>query len=167
MRVLGVDPGLTRTGYGVVEEEGSRYRAVAYGVVAPPRDGPLAERLGTIYRGIEAIIATTRPDEFAVEALFFARNPMSAFRLGQARGAALMAAINAGLSFAEYPPATVKVAVVGRGGARKEQVAHMVRMLLGLPADQLSHADVSDALAIAICHLHHAGARLLTRGAVP
>jgi crossover junction endodeoxyribonuclease RuvC len=152
-RVLGIDPGSRITGYGVVEcaPAGLIYRAS--GCIRPAAL-PFLERLGEIYRGVEALIREYHPDEVAIEEVFLARNAASALKLGQARGAAIAAAVAAGVPVSEYAARTVKLAVVGTGNAAKEQVQHMVRVLLrlsGTPA-----ADAADALAIAICHVNTA-----------
>jgi crossover junction endodeoxyribonuclease RuvC len=151
-RILGLDPGLRRTGWGVVVAEGSRLSWVAHGVIAPPVDGPLSERLHALLEGIEAVIAAHRPDEAAVEETFMNTNPASALKLGHARACALLGPARAGLSVAEYAPTVIKKAVVGTGGADKTQVAFMVRRLL--PACGEASADCADALAVAIAHAH-------------
>ena len=153
-RILGLDPGLRRTGWGVILAEGSRLAWVAHGVIAPPESGAFAERLRALFDGIERVIAAHRPDEAAVEETFVNANPASALKLGHARAAALIAPARAGLSVAEYAPTVVKKSLVGTGGADKAQVAFMVRRLL--PACGETSADSADALAVAIAH---AGAR--------
>jgi crossover junction endodeoxyribonuclease RuvC len=157
LRVLGVDPGSTTTGFGVVEARGNSLTLVEAGCVHAP-DEELPERLVAIHRGLAEVIARSKPDTAAVESLFFAKNVRSAIALGHARGVALLAIAEGGLSLAEYSPAEVKRAVVGTGRAEKEQVAHMVRMLLGR-APQSARLDVTDALAVAICHAHTAAAK--------
>jgi crossover junction endodeoxyribonuclease RuvC len=163
-RVLGIDPGSRITGYGVLEltGRGSIYRAS--GCIRPAA-GTFIERLGEIYRGVEALIAEHAPDEVAIEEVFMARNPSSALKLGQARGAAIAAAVAAGLPVAEYATRTVKLAVVGTGGAAKSQVQHMVRVLLHLSGTP--SADAADALAIAICHVNTARLKLPPPGTSP
>jgi crossover junction endodeoxyribonuclease RuvC len=156
MRILGVDPGLRRCGWGVVEHRFGRTGYVACGVIAPPTEAPLAERLATIHKGVAEILALHRPDEAAVEDSFVHANPASALKLGHARAAAMLAPALAGLTVAEYAPRLVKQAVTGKGGAEKEQVAAMVGMLL--PGSR-AVADAADALAVAICHAHHASTR--------
>jgi crossover junction endodeoxyribonuclease RuvC len=153
VRIFGIDPGSVRTGYGCVESDGSRHRLVACGAVTAPARLPFPERLLAIHTELVAQLARWRPDCVAVEALFHAVNARSALQLGHARGVVLLAAIQAGLPIAEYPPAEVKRAVVGYGRAEKPQVQRMVCLLLGLdtPPEPL---DVSDALAVAICHVH-------------
>lgn len=164
MRVLGLDPGLRVTGWGIVDSDGSRLRHVADGVVKSDDKLSLAERLAQLHEGVRAIIAEWKPDEAAVEETFVNKNPESTLKLGQARGAVLLAPALAGLRVGEYAPAAVKQAVVGTGRAQKEQVGMMVRTLL--PGCLVKSPDAADALAVAICHTHHAAtARRL--GAAP
>ncbi|MBC7224770.1 MAG: crossover junction endodeoxyribonuclease RuvC [Anaerolineae bacterium] len=155
MRVLGIDPGTARVGYGVVEGEGALLRAVTYGVVATPASQALPERLKEIYRAIGALISEVAPDALAAEELFFSRNARTAFAVGQARGVVLLAAAHAAVPVFEYTPLQVKQAVVGYGRAPKEQVQEMVRVLLSLP-EVPRPDDAADALAVAICHVHSA-----------
>lgn len=163
MRVLGVDPGTARVGYGVVEGEGASLRAVTYGLVTTPTGTSLAERLQEIYRALRDLMAEIVPQALATEELFFSRNARTAFAVGQARGVVLLAAAHAGVPVFEYTPLQVKQAVAGYGKAPKEQVQEMVRVLLGLP-ETPKPDDVADALAVAICHLHSAKmAALLTQ----
>ncbi len=150
-RILGIDPGSRRTGYGVVDWQRGALRYVASGCVETAA-GAFAGRLADIYRGVGAVIATHAPDEFAIEEVFVARNPASALKLGQARGVAIAAAVGAGLAVREYASRAVKLAVVGTGRAEKEQVQYMVRALLGL--DAAPAPDAADALAVAICHIN-------------
>jgi crossover junction endodeoxyribonuclease RuvC len=154
MRVLGIDPGATATGYGLVELKGDTLSALRFGVITAPNKLPFAQRLLRIHRGLRALLTTEHPDCAAVEAVFFARNVQSALRLGQARGVALLVLAEAGVPIHEYSALEVKQAVTGFGQAGKEQVQEMVRLLLSLP-EVPSPADAADALAIAICH-HHA-----------
>lgn len=151
IRVLGVDPGSRLTGYGVVDVDGDALRYVASGCIQTV-EGPFTGRLADIYRGVEEVIAAHAPDEFVVEEVFFARNPQSALKLGQARGVAIAAAVRAGLPVSEYAARAVKQAVVGTGNATKAQVQYMVRALLSLSAEPSS--DAADALAVAICHVN-------------
>ncbi len=156
MRVLGIDPGSETTGWGVVESEGSRYRLVEYGTIkAPPRER-FSARLLKISGGIEAVITRLKPDVFSIEEAFYAKNVQVAIKLGQVRGVALLAAERAGLEIHEYAPRLIKQTVVGYGNAEKHQVQEMVRVLLSLPTVPQPH-DAADALAIGICHFHHAG----------
>jgi crossover junction endodeoxyribonuclease RuvC len=164
MLVFGVDPGLATTGYGLVRKVGSGIQAVAYGVVTTSAKRPLAERLQQIYRELLALIQLHRPDEGAVEELFFSRNVRTAMSVGQARGVALLALADAGLTVTEYTPLTIKQAVSGFGGADKIQIQTMVKMLLNLE-DIPQPDDAADALAVAICHLHSARLdQMLRRG---
>ena len=158
MRVLGIDPGSETTGWGVVEGEARRYRLVEYGTIkAPPRER-FSARLLKISDGIEALIARHKPDVCSVEEAFYATNVKVALKLGQVRGVVLLAAERAGLEIGEYSPRLIKQTVVGYGNAEKHQVQEMVRVLLSLKSVPEPH-DAADALAIAICHFHHAGAK--------
>lgn len=159
MRLLGLDPGLRVTGWGVIDVEGSRLRYVADGVVRSDDSLGLAERLAQLHKGVMAVIALWTPGEAAVEQTFVNKNPESTLKLGQARGAVLLAPALAGIPVAEYSPARVKQSVVGTGRAAKEQVGMMVRTLL--PACEAATPDAADALAVAICHAHHRGRPLL------
>lgn len=150
-RVLGLDPGSLRTGYGVIDCDARGERHVTSGCVQA-RGTSLALRLHLIHRRLLELVEEFRPDEVAVERVFMHRNADSALKLGQARGAALTAAVACGASVYEYAPRAVKLAVVGSGAADKAQVAHMVRALLSI--GEPATADVSDALAIALCHAH-------------
>src|SRR6202051_417234 len=164
MRVLGIDCGGAYTGYGVVEmHSGGRLVCLSCGAIKlSPRD-PLAQRLASIYDGLGALIVEHQPDEVAIEGIFYALNVKSALKLGQVRGVAMLAAATAGLEVAEYSPLTIKSSVVGYGRAEKQQVQDMVTRLLGL-TEPPEPMDASDALAIAICHLHTA-ATLARQGA--
>ena len=155
MRILGIDPGLQVTGFGVIDQQGARLTYVTSGCVRSGR-GELAARLKALLEGLAEVIAAHAPAEAAVEKVFVNVNPQSTLALGQARGAAICAAVLAGLPVAEYTALQVKQSVVGNGHAKKEQVQHMVRRLLALPGSPA--ADAADALACAICHAH--GARL-------
>lgn len=157
MRVLGIDPGSEVTGWGVVEGDARRYRVVEYGVVkASPRER-FSARLLKVHEGVVALLEKFRPDVCAVEESFFAVNPKTALKLGHVRGVVLVAAERAGVEIAEYAPRLIKQTVVGYGAAEKQQVQAMVRVLLSL-RELPTPYDASDALAAAICHLHHAGA---------
>ena len=158
VRLLGLDPGLQHTGWGLVESAGSRLRHLGDGVISTDAGLPLAERLSVIYRGLVALIAQWQPDEAAVEHTYVNKNPGAALKLGQARGVVLLAPALAGLRVAEYQAMEVKRAVVGTGHAEKPQVEAMVRRLL--PGATIRRADAADALAVAICHAHHRGTKL-------
>ena len=153
MRLLGIDPGLGATGWGVIEFERGRLVHIANGAVVTDVGRSLAQRLVQLADGLEAVIAAYRPDEAAVEETFVNRNAVSTLRLGQARGIALLMPARAGLPVAEYLPNLVKKTVVGTGHAGKDQVKMMVGVLL--PAARLASEDAADALAVAICHAHH------------
>jgi crossover junction endodeoxyribonuclease RuvC len=155
MRVLGLDPGLRHTGWGVIDVTGNRLSHVADGVVSAPVALPLGERLVALFRQITEVLERFRPDEAAVEQTFVNQNPASTLKLGVARGVVLLAPAERGLPVAEYSPNMVKKSVVGVGHADKGQVALMVRRLL--PGCAITKADAADALAVAICHAHHAG----------
>lgn len=147
MRILGLDPGSRITGVGIIDGE-----RLVHAESLRLGDGPMPERLGRIFIELSALIERFRPEFVAVETVFMSRNAQAAIKLGQARGAAVCAAVASGLEVHEYAPRAIKQAIVGRGGAAKEQVQHMIRVLLKLetaPAE-----DASDALAVALCHLH-------------
>jgi crossover junction endodeoxyribonuclease RuvC len=152
MRLIGLDPGLRLTGWGVIEVDGNRLRHVAHGVVKVAAAGTLAERLKVLFEGVAAIVEAQRPVEAAVEETFVNVNPVSTLKLGQARGVVLLAPARAGLPVFEYATNLVKKSVTGAGHADKRQIAMMVgRLLPGVEAS----ADAADALAVAICHAHH------------
>lgn len=155
MRILGLDPGSSATGYGIVESCAGRLTAVAQGAISPPRDRPFLSRLPYIADALEEILLRHRPDVAAIEDLYVARDNRAALKLGQARGAAVVPLLRSGLEVHEYAARLVKRNVVGYGGADKEQVRRMVRILLGLRTGALSF-DASDALAVAICHANMA-----------
>ena len=155
MRILGIDPGLQVTGFGIIETEHTRLLYIASGCVKSGA-GDLATRLKSILEGLKEVIAAHTPGEVAVEKVFVNTNPQSTLLLGQARGTAICAAVLAGLPVSEYTALQVKQSVVGNGHAAKEQVQHMVKRLLALPGDPAP--DAADALACAICHAH--GSRL-------
>jgi crossover junction endodeoxyribonuclease RuvC len=163
MRVLGIDCGTEYTGFGVVElAHDDRLICLTCGAIKlSPRD-PLPRRLATIFSRLGEIILDHHPDNVAIEDVFYALNVKSAFKLGQVRGVAMLAASSAGLDVAEYSPLTIKSAVVGYGKAEKQQVQHMVMRLLNLP-EIPEPADAADALAIAICHLHTSATLLRQR----
>jgi crossover junction endodeoxyribonuclease RuvC len=150
--VLGVDPGLTRCGYGAVRRDGGKLRAEAAGVLSTPASATLPDRLAELQRNIRALLAEIRPDAVAVERVFFQSNVRTAMSVGQASGVILAEAVNAGCAVVEYTPTQVKSSVTGSGSADKQQVQRMVQSLLGLAAPP-KPADAADALALAICHL--------------
>ena len=160
MFVLGIDPGLTRCGYGAVEGGPAGLRAVAAGVLTTEATAPLPDRLAELQAGLRALIVEVAPQAVAVERVFFSANARTAMAVGQASGLALAEAATAGCDVAQYTPNEVKVAVTGAGAAPKEQVIRMVQSLLSLPAPPRP-ADAADALALAVCH--HACAPLRRR----
>ena len=161
IRILGLDPGLRRTGWGVVICEGARLSHVAHGVCAPSEDLPFASRLLFLFEALSEVIAEHAPHEAAVEEVFVNMNPSSTLKLGHARAAAMIAPARAGLPVAEYATRAVKKAIVGTGAADKAQIGFMIRRLL--PTAGETCADAADALAVAITHAHLRTARL--RGA--
>jgi len=151
---LGIDPGVASTGYALVESRGDQFILRDYGVISTLSKTPLPERLSILYRELIQLIAVQRPDEVAIEELYFARNARSALVVGHARGVAILAAVNSGLPVSEYSPLQIKQAVSTYGRGDKVQVRNMVRMLLNLDFDpEPDHA--TDAMAAAICHLNH------------
>lgn len=159
IRILGLDPGLRRTGWGVIEIDGARLTHVAHGVIAPKDSLPFSERLLALFEGISAVVAEHAPHEAAVEETFMNNNAASALKLGHARAMALVAPARAGLAVAEYAATVVKKSVVGTGAADKTQVAFMIARLL--PKAGSASADAADALAVAIAHAHARKARKL------
>ena len=157
IRILGVDPGLRATGWGMIEAAGSRLAFVGCGSIETDSSGSLAERLAAIHRLLTGLIGREGPHEAAIEETFINRDPQSALKLGQARGVALAALALTGLPVAEYAANLIKKTVVGAGHAEKRQVAMMVKMLL--PASTAATPDAADALAVAICHAQHRAAR--------
>lgn len=155
MIILGIDPGSRITGYGVISKEGNRLIHVDNGAIFTQSAEDLPQRLQQIFAGLSAIIEQYRPEAVAVENVFLAKNAQSALKLGQARGAAIVAAVCVGLCVFEYTALQVKQAVVGCGRAEKQQVQHMIKVLLNLP--EVAQEDASDALAVAVCHAHSAG----------
>lgn len=153
MRLLGIDPGLRNTGWGIIESQGNRLSFIAAGVVKSTATASLAERLVQLYDGIALVIETHMPHEAAVEETFVNKNGASTLKLGQARGIALLVPARFALPVAEYPANLVKKSVVGAGHAEKGQIQMMVRTLL--PGCLVASPDAADALAIAICHAHH------------
>ena len=159
MKVLGVDPGTWRTGAGLIEGQGNRYRLLYYETIAVRKKSTLLERLSQIYRALLKIIQQNLPDVLALENVFYAKDVSATIRLGEARACAMLAACESGVGVVEYSPARVKQSVSGNGRASKEQVQHMVKTLLNLK--EVPPPDSADALAVAICHLHSSGSPLL------
>jgi crossover junction endodeoxyribonuclease RuvC len=153
IRILGIDPGSRITGYGIIEAAAGRIRFVACGVVKTSPRFPFAHRLNEIFDGINEVIQLHAPEVAAVEEVFMAANPNSALKLGQARGAAVVAVMQNGLGVHDYSAKKIKRSVVGYGQAEKAQVQHMIQVLLGLSSQP--SADAADALAVAVCHAHH------------
>ena len=158
MRVLGIDPGSETLGWGVVEGSGLKYASVDFGVVKSNPRHAFAARLANIYEGVSAVIESFQPDVVSIEEAFYAVNVSVALKLGQVRGVILLLAQQRDLKIAEYAPRLIKQTVVGYGNAEKHQVQEMVKLLLRMKSVPTPH-DAADALAIAICHFHHAGAR--------
>jgi crossover junction endodeoxyribonuclease RuvC len=163
MRILGIDPGSRVTGYGVIDSNGVTSRYVTSGCIRT-ENKDFSARLGEIFHGIQKVVRAEMPDEVAVEQVFVARNPSSALKLGHARGAAVTAVVTLDLAVSEYSPRSVKKALVGTGAAEKEQVQHMIRLLLGVKGKM--GLDESDALAVALCHAHSSLTHLKVRGVV-
>lgn len=159
MIILGIDPGSRITGYGLIDNQPNKMSYIDSGFIKVEGDH-LAQKLGNIFERLAQIIETHRPQQMAIESIFMHKNADSALKLGQARGAAICAGYQTGQAVFEYAPRTIKLAVVGRGGAHKEQVKHMVTRLLSLRQELQS--DESDALAIAICHAQHQSMELKT-----
>jgi crossover junction endodeoxyribonuclease RuvC len=153
VRVLGIDPGTLVVGWGVVESRGSALRAVAFGALRAPSGKPVPERLRILHEGIRALVAEHRPERVAIEEAFFGKGARAALALGEGRGVAMLAAALAGLPVVQFPPATVKKSVTGKGAAPKAQVGAMVKVILGLPSVP-EPPDAADALAVAVCALH-------------
>ncbi|MBR0775588.1 crossover junction endodeoxyribonuclease RuvC [Bradyrhizobium diazoefficiens] len=153
IRIIGIDPGLRRTGWGVIEADGNRLVYVACGSVEPPDGLPLSSRLLAIHEGLAAVLSDHKPAEAAVEQTFVNKDGVATLKLGQARGVAMLAPAMFGITVAEYAPNQVKKTVVGAGHADKQQIAMMLKILL--PKAEPPSADAADALAIAITHAHH------------
>jgi crossover junction endodeoxyribonuclease RuvC len=153
VRILGIDPGLRRTGWGIIESEGNRLTFVGCGSVEPPDDLPLSARLLAIHEGLAAVLGDYKPAEAAVEQTFVNKDGVATLKLGQARGVAMLAPAMFGITVAEYAPNQVKKTVVGAGHADKNQIAVMLKILL--PKADPKSPDAADALAIAITHAHH------------
>jgi len=164
MRVIGIDPGSETLGWGVVEGFGPRYSLVDFGTVKSSPKQPFSKRLLKVYQGVEEVIDKYSPDALAVEDTFYAVNVGVALKLGQVRGTMLLLAEKRGLEIAEYSPRLIKQTVVGYGAAEKHQVQEMVRVLLRMKTAPTPH-DAADALAIAICHFHHAGMKTKVKAA--
>lgn len=158
IRLMGIDPGLRFTGWGLIEADGNRLRHLADGVIATDGGASVPDRLKALHDALTALVLDHRPDEAAVEETYVNRNGAATLKLGYARGVALLAPALAGIAVSEYGAMEVKRAVVGTGGASKDQVGMMVRRLL--PGADLRRADAADALAVAICHAHHRASRL-------
>jgi crossover junction endodeoxyribonuclease RuvC len=157
MRILGVDPGSRLTGYGCIDYRQARLTVITHGVIklaktSGKQETPLEVRLLAIHHGLSDVIEETKPDVLVIERVFFAKNAVSALKLGQARGAAILSGMIHGLSIAEYSPSEVKLALVGQGHAGKDQVARMIELLVGKQTFETS--DASDGLALAICHAY-------------
>jgi len=153
MRILGVDPGSRRTGYGLIDvHQGGRRVHVDNGLIAP-KEKDFSARLNALFNGLQTIIKKYHPEQAAMEDVFMARNAASALKLGQARGALITACTQAGLSVTPYTPTRIKQTVAGFGRAEKYQIQHMMKLLLRLP--ETAQEDASDALAVAVCHAHH------------
>ncbi len=159
MIILGIDPGYAIVGWGVIEYSGSKFRTLGYGSIQTPAGMPIIDRLELIFRGMKEIIEKYKPDQMAVEELFFNTNSKTAIVVAEARGIILLTAKLAGIRIAEYTPLQVKQAVVGYGRAEKKQVIIMVTSLLGLKAPPKPD-DTADALAVAVCHAHSGGSKL-------
>lgn len=155
-RILGIDPGLNITGWGIIDQQGNRLSFITAGQIKTDPKLPLAERLKTLHEGLSKVLAAYKPDEAAIEETFLNTNALSSLKLGHARGALMLSASIENVPLTEYATRLVKKSVVGVGKAEKEQVAAMVKMIL--PTAKMESADAADALAVAICHAHHRGA---------
>ncbi|NOZ73885.1 MAG: crossover junction endodeoxyribonuclease RuvC [FCB group bacterium] len=153
MKVIGVDPGLNTTGFGVVEKDSGDLRSICYGTIRPPATLELAERLKHLYDEMTTLLQEYQPDILSIEGTFFQKNFKSALSLGQARGALLLAGASFGIACKEYSPRKVKSSITGNGAATKEQVQYMVQTILNLP-DPPTPLDASDALALGLCYLN-------------
>jgi crossover junction endodeoxyribonuclease RuvC len=162
VRIFGIDPGSTRTGYGCVETDGTRHQLVTCGAIASPGGSTFPDKLHLIHDTLVRLLRETAPSCVVVENLFYSRNVRSALQLGHARGVVLLAAVQAGVPIVEYTPAEIKLAIVGYGRADKTQVQQMVKLLLGLDAVPTPH-DAADALAAALCHSHSGTSALARR----
>lgn len=162
MRILGIDPGYAIMGYGVLDYNGNRFKTVGYGSVETEAGLPMPERLKLLYDGLTEIIQKYEPDEVSIEELFFNRNVTTAIGVGEARGIALLACVEGGLSVSEYTPMQIKQALVGYGKAEKKQVQTMVKTILNLK-EVPKPDDTADAVAAAICHAHSRNSRVIGR----
>lgn len=162
MKILGIDPGLQKTGWGLIDSQGNALHFVACGHIRTDSSRTLAERLLEIGDGLNAVVQAFLPDESAIEETFMNNNAASALKLGCARGAAMLSVARSGLGVFEYPATLVKKAVVGNGHATKDQIGMMIKVLL--PASDAALSDEADALAVAICHAHHAQTRARAGG---
>lgn len=151
MIILGIDPGTTVTGYGIIKYKKNTCTQIASGIINLPSSKPIPHRLKIIYDVLDKLIKTYKPDEFAIETAFYGKNVQSAMKIGYARGVSILAAVNNGIPTNEYSPREVKKSVVGKGAATKEQVKYMIKTLLNVKNDKMKN-DESDALAIALCH---------------
>lgn len=163
VRIIGLDPGLNHTGWGVIDAAGNALHYIACGrITTAAKTDTMGERLSTLYAALKTIIETHTPDEAAVEETFVNKNALSALKLGMARGVVMLAPAHAGLSVAEYAANVVKKSISGYGHADKNQVAQMVKMLM--PSAELESPDAADALAIAVCHAHHRASNQILKG---
>ena len=156
MTILGIDPGIASTGYGIIHVCNGQARTEVYGEIDPKAETTFPQRLNRIYEGISEVITAYKPDHIAIEDVFYSKNIRSTLTIGQARGVAILASVRAGINISEYAPREVKRAVVGSGAASKEQVQFMVKKLLGLDDSPLT-GDAADALAVALCHANRVG----------
>ena len=159
MRVMGIDPGTLCTGYGIVDQQGNKLSLVSCGAITNKSADLLSDRFFKIYQEIQNVIRTYTPECVSIESVFYCKNANSAIKLGMVRGVAILVARENNIRIVEYSPRRVKQSVVGYGNADKSQVMHMIKRLLGLKED-LKKEDISDALALAICHLHTVGNKL-------
>ena len=163
MIILGIDPGIATTGYGVIRKDGQRLEAADYGIISTAAGRPAPERLLAINDELNRLFDLHRPDILVTERLFFAKNETTAFGVGRTIGVALLTAAQRGVEWMEYTPPEVKQAVVGYGGAEKKQIQYMIQRLLNLP-NLPKPDDAADALAVCVCHAHSSALTMLTRG---
>ena len=159
IRILGIDPGYAIMGWGVIEKNGNSFKPIAYGSLTTDKDMPMPQRLKSLYAGLMEIMAEYQPEEMSIEQLYFNDNAKTAIFVGQARGVAILAGVNSGLTIYEYTPLEIKMNITGYGRADKKQVQAMVKMILNL-SEVPKPDDTADALAAAICHANHAGGRM-------